>query len=97
MFQNNFTIIHNTIRLPKIRNNYPAARQIFTRHEYILKSNVVRYTAFILDFLELADPRSLRTGVKLFNILSDNQLSHIIRQIDGINETVYRDNIPQFL
>ena len=62
-----------------------------------VKSNVARYTAFIRDVLELADPRSLRTGVKLFNILNDNQVNHILQRIEGINETIYHDNIPRFL
>ncbi|MCP4458543.1 MAG: hypothetical protein GY816_11050 [Cytophagales bacterium] len=63
----------------------------------IVKSNVARYTTFLRDVLELANPRSLRTGVRLFNILSDNQVSHIFQHINGINETIYGDNIPRFL
>ena len=81
-----------------LQKRYQSRCSVFSKIQPdTLKSNVVRYTTFLRDFLELADPRSVRTGVKLFNILSDNQVSHIIRHIDGINETVYRDNIPQFL
>ena len=64
---------------------------------YPLKSSDARYTLFLRDFLGLADPRSLLTGIGLFNILDENLVGHIYQTMNGIDETIYNGNIPSFL
>ena len=47
-----------------------------------LKSSVGRYTlynSFHSDFLELADPKCLLTGIRLHNILDDDLVENIFR------------------
>ena len=52
---------------------------------------------YIRDVLELADPRSLLTGIRLLNILGDNLVSHIYQTTYGIDQTMYNAYIPLFL
>lgn len=56
-----------------------------------VKSNITRYTWFLHDVPGLADPRSLLTGMHLFNILDHNLVSHIYQTMNGNYETIYKE------
>ena len=57
-----------------------------------------RYTTFIRDFLELADPKSLRSGMRWHDILEDDLVENIFRhRWNHIIKTIYQNDITKFL
>lgn len=105
-FDRNQVIINNDILelerelehgLETVSGNMLCDNEILIGHTGTLKSRVQRYTTYIRDILELADPKSLREGVMLHNILNDDMVESIFQETDGMNDTIYKNNVPRFL
>ena len=62
-----------------------------------LSQKVRRYTTFIRDILELAQPKNIPTGIKLHNILDENSVNDVMDSINDINETIYHNDPSKFL
>ena len=60
-------------------------------------ANVGRYSLYLRDILQVADAKSLRDGMGLYNILDDRIIGHLYDEIPELASSIYRNNTARFM